>query len=177
MELVLCNRCRCIDYRGKDSLVSLDNACQNLLATHRIISIPFAVVFALGTRRPSLFLSYVLLRDIFIYVLSDYFKHFPQMNKKGAVDPNLSFLKLELLHILCTHEHFIILNLPFPSNDQSPNLSPSPSVNSMVSSLSSFSLALKDPSQSMGELSLEFREQHYLVGLLLCELKNSFDSK
>ena len=98
------------------------------------------------------------------------------MNGQGAGNPNLSFLKLELLHILCTHEHYVILNLPFPCSDQSPNISPSPSMSSITSSLSSFSLAIKDPSQSLGELSTEFREQHFLVGLLLCELKNAFDS-
>ena len=98
------------------------------------------------------------------------------MNAHGMGNPNISFLKLELLHILCTHEHFVILNLPFPCNDQSPNISPSPSMSSIVSSISSFSLAIKDASQSLGELSMEFREQHFLIGLLLCELKNSFDS-
>eukprot|EP00794_Sanderia_malayensis_P007879 gene7879-8730_t len=111
-------------------------------------------------------------RGFVLMLLRNYMK---EMNMKG-VDPNLSFLKLELLHILCTHEHFIVLNLPFPNTDQSPSISPSPSMNSMVSSLSSFSLTIKDAAQAIGELSVEFREQHYLVGLLLCELKNAFDS-
>jgi len=112
-------------------------------------------------------------RGFVLMLVRNYMK---EMNSQGFGNPNISFLKLELLHILCTHEHFVILNLPFPCNEQSPNISPSPSMSSIVSSVSSFSLAIKDASQSLGELSMEFREQHFLIGLLLCELKNSFDS-
>lgn len=37
------------------------------------------------------------------------------MHQAGAaVDKGLTFLKLEFLHILCSHEHHVVLNLPFP---------------------------------------------------------------
>ena len=32
----------------------------------------------------------------------------------AAIEKGLTFLKLEFLHILCSHEHHVVLNLPFP---------------------------------------------------------------
>ena len=56
-------------------------------------------------------------------------------------------------------------------------LSPSPSMNSIMSVGSSMlSMIGRDPG-TIPELSFAFREQHFLVGELLCELKNSFDTK
>ena len=104
------------------------------------------------------------------------------MKEAQSMDRTFSYLKLEFLHILCSHEHYVVLNLPFPTgsgNNESEQqrLSPSPSMNSIVSAGSSIYSMLGRESGTISELSYSFREQHFLVGLLLCEVKNSFDSK
>lgn len=96
---------------------------------------------------------------------------------KAPIEKNLIFLKLEFLHILCSHEHHVVLNLPFPTEAlEKDQVSPSPSMNSIISTASSmFSMMGQEPG-TIPELSYAFREQHFLVGQLLCELKNSFDT-
>lgn len=50
-------------------------------------------------------------------------------------------------------------------------------MNSIMSAGSSMlSMIGRDPG-TIPELSFGFREQHFLVGQMLCELKNSFDTK
>lgn len=95
------------------------------------------------------------------------------------MDKNLIFLKMEFLHILCSHEHYVVLNLPFPSViSETVRISPTPSMNSISSSRSSvYSMMSSHDVAGVVELTHPFRSQHYLVGLLLCELKNGFDSK
>ena len=82
---------------------------------------------------------------------------------------------MELLHIISSHEHYVVLNLPFPSMNDT--LSPSPSISSLGSSASSTYSMMVREHPAIAELSVHFRQQHYLVGLVLCELKNTFDSK
>ncbi|EDO28844.1 predicted protein, partial [Nematostella vectensis] len=60
-------------------------------------------------------------------------------------------LRLELLRIVCSHEHYVTLNLPYPT--------------SLTTSGDTLT-----PGSSMAELSVAFRQQHFLVGLLLSEL-------
>lgn len=91
---------------------------------------------------------------------------------KIGTTPDLVHYKLDLLRIICSHEHYVALNLPFatPYTVLSAPCSPTASVNSN-NSQNSFLNALLNPDNSLyAELSQEFRQQHFLVGLVLTEL-------
>ncbi|CAH1775987.1 unnamed protein product, partial [Owenia fusiformis] len=86
-------------------------------------------------------------------------------------------LKLDLLRIICSHEHYVQLNLPFGSalTPSAPS-SPCPSVASSTSQTSyTSSMTLTERTASLNELSTEFRIQHFLVGLVLSDLTTVLD--
>jgi hypothetical protein len=95
----------------------------------------------------------------------------------AVADLNLSEFKLELYRIICNHEHFVALNLPVDV-DLSLDLITSPTFESPPMSplqpLVSFKLhhggALAQQQQNMAELTREYRQQHFLIGLVLTEL-------
>uniref|UniRef100_A0A8B9TS06 Dedicator of cytokinesis 7 n=1 Tax=Anas platyrhynchos TaxID=8839 RepID=A0A8B9TS06_ANAPL len=70
---------------------------------------------------------------------------------------NLVSLRLDFLRIVCSHEHYVTLNLP--CSLLTPPASPSPSVSSATSQSSGFSTNVQDQ-----------KIQHYLAGLVLTEL-------
>ena len=84
-------------------------------------------------------------------------------------DLNLPEFRLDFLRIVCSHEHYVVLNLPLgtvlyvPPNG-SQQSSPSGSISSTYESLDIPNV------EAMGELSYEFRHFHYLSGLVLSEL-------
>ncbi|XP_041855097.1 dedicator of cytokinesis protein 8 isoform X1 [Melanotaenia boesemani] len=95
-----------------------------------------------------------------------------QMSAKNVSMPTLISMRLEFLRILCSHEHYLNLSLFFSSPASAP-ASPCPSISSQSSGSCSFQeqqriLALFD-------LSQEFKQQHYLTGLLLTELSAALD--
>ncbi|XP_046870241.1 LOW QUALITY PROTEIN: dedicator of cytokinesis protein 7 [Hypomesus transpacificus] len=84
-------------------------------------------------------------------------------------NPTLESLRLDFLRVVCSHEHYVTLNLP--CSLLTPPASPSPSVSSATSQSSGFSTHVQDQKiANMFELSVPFREQHYLAGLVLTEL-------
>ncbi|XP_064416958.1 dedicator of cytokinesis protein 7 isoform X2 [Latimeria chalumnae] len=87
-----------------------------------------------------------------------------------AQNPNaLIALRMDFIRIVCSHEHYVTLNLP--CSTLSPPASPSPSVSSATSQSSAFSSHVQDQRvANMFELSVLFRQQHFLAGLLLTEL-------
>uniref|UniRef100_A0A8C7YTZ1 Dedicator of cytokinesis 8 n=1 Tax=Oryzias sinensis TaxID=183150 RepID=A0A8C7YTZ1_9TELE len=94
------------------------------------------------------------------------------MSAKSVSMPNLISMRLEFLRILCSHEHYLNLSIFFCSPASAP-VSPSPSISSQSSGSCSYQeqqriLALFD-------LSHEFKQQHYLTGLLLTELSAALD--
>ncbi|KAF4014639.1 hypothetical protein G4228_005938 [Cervus hanglu yarkandensis] len=98
--------------------------------------------------------------------------HYKQVATRLQSAPNpavLLTLRMDFTRILCSHEHYVTLNLP--CCPLSPPASPSPSVSSTTSQSSTFSSQAPDPKVvSMFELSGPFRQQHFLAGLLLTEL-------
>uniref|UniRef100_A0A8C5C768 Dedicator of cytokinesis 7 n=1 Tax=Gadus morhua TaxID=8049 RepID=A0A8C5C768_GADMO len=85
----------------------------------------------------------------------------------SAANPTLESLRLDFLRIVCSHEHYVTLNLP--CSLLTPPASPSPSVSSATSS--GFSTHVQDQKiANMFELSIPFREQHFMAGLVLSEL-------
>ncbi|XP_006898913.1 PREDICTED: dedicator of cytokinesis protein 6-like [Elephantulus edwardii] len=98
--------------------------------------------------------------------------HYKQVATRLQSAPNpaaLLSLRMDFTRVLCSHEHYVTLNLP--CCPLSPPASPSPSVSSTTSQSSAFSSQAPDPKvTSMFELSGPFRQQHFLAGLLLTEL-------
>uniref|UniRef100_A0AAQ4PWN5 Dedicator of cytokinesis 7 n=1 Tax=Gasterosteus aculeatus aculeatus TaxID=481459 RepID=A0AAQ4PWN5_GASAC len=80
-------------------------------------------------------------------------------------NPTLESLRLDFLRIVCSHEHYVTLNLP--CSLLTPPASPSPSVSSATSQDQKIA--------NMFELSVPFREQHFLAGLVLSELSVILD--
>uniref|UniRef100_A0A8C3T787 Dedicator of cytokinesis 7 n=1 Tax=Chelydra serpentina TaxID=8475 RepID=A0A8C3T787_CHESE len=97
---------------------------------------------------------------------------YKQVSSKLYSLPNPSILvslRLDFLRIICSHEHYVTLNLP--CSLLTPPASPSPSVSSATSQSSGFSTNVQDQKiANMFELSVPFRQQHYLAGLVLTEL-------
>nr|XP_018911108.1 PREDICTED: dedicator of cytokinesis protein 7 [Bemisia tabaci] len=94
-------------------------------------------------------------------------------------DIMLFSLKLDFLRIVSSHEHFIALNLPFgtPFTSTSAPVSPTPSVGSLTSQSSFISSLLNKDKVNFTELSPEFRQQHYLIGLVLQDLRIILDGQ
>ena len=93
----------------------------------------------------------------------------------SQVDYNLTEYKIQFLRVICNHEHYVQLNLPLkPSlmpviQDESPS-----PPGSLGSGLDEVGLSAMD---FIAELSPEFRQHHYLSGLILGELSVILDSK
>ncbi|XP_046985251.1 dedicator of cytokinesis protein 7 [Schistocerca americana] len=81
-------------------------------------------------------------------------------------------LKLDFLRIVCSHEHFVALNLPFgtPFTPSSAPSSPNPSISSSTSQSSFVSTLVGGDLMSFADLSPAFRQQHFLIGLVLTDL-------
>ncbi|XP_048582972.1 dedicator of cytokinesis protein 7-like [Nematostella vectensis] len=104
-------------------------------------------------------------RGFVFELLKNYCK---EMLYQGSLHSSLGQLRLELLRIVCSHEHYVTLNLPYPTSlYPSEPSSPTTSLSSLSSTTSGDTLT---PGSSMAELSVAFRQQHFLVGLLLSEL-------
>ncbi|ESO12296.1 hypothetical protein HELRODRAFT_158781 [Helobdella robusta] len=91
---------------------------------------------------------------------------------KGTDTTGLLTLKLEFMRIVCSHEHYFTLNLPFnvPSTPSAP---PSPTF-SIASSASQASLVSSGLSSCEKlpfiELTNEYKSQHFLAGIVLSDL-------
>ncbi|XP_035909573.1 dedicator of cytokinesis protein 7 [Anopheles stephensi] len=96
---------------------------------------------------------------------------------KSSSTPDMIHYKLDFLRIVCSHEHFVALNLPFgtPYTVLSAPCSPTPSVTSNNSQNSYISAMTGNDRALYADLSVEFRQQHFLVGLVLQELSNVLD--
>ncbi|KAL8164603.1 UNVERIFIED_CONTAM: Dedicator of cytokinesis protein 7 [Gekko kuhli] len=108
-------------------------------------------------------------RGFVFHLLRSYYK---QINNRllATQNPNtLVALRMDFIRIICSHEHYVTLNLP--CSGLSPPSSPSPSVSSATSQGSAFSSHTQDQRvANMFELSVPFRQQHFLAGLVLMEL-------
>ncbi|EDW04302.1 GH11724 [Drosophila grimshawi] len=95
------------------------------------------------------------------------------ITSKSASSPDLMNYKIDFNRIVCSHEHFVALNLPFGTSYTtiSAPCSPTPSTTSNTSQASygSIERALH------ADLSTEFRQQHFLVGLVLGDLATGME--
>lgn len=114
------------------------------------------------------------------YVFSLIRTYCKQMSAKISSLPDavsLISLKLDFLRIICSHEHYVALNLPFgtPFMPSSAPASPNPSIASSTSQSSFISTLVGGDKMNFAELSTEFKQQHFLVGLVLSDLAAVLD--
>uniref|UniRef100_A0A673M805 Dedicator of cytokinesis protein 7-like n=1 Tax=Sinocyclocheilus rhinocerous TaxID=307959 RepID=A0A673M805_9TELE len=109
-------------------------------------------------------------RGFVFNLVRSYYKQVHINKLHTAQNPSsLTALRMDFIRIVCSHEHYVTLNLPCAT--LSPPASPSPSTSSTTSQSSAFSSHVQDQGVvSMFELSVPFRQQHFLSGLLLAEL-------
>uniref|UniRef100_A0A8C1PKZ6 Dedicator of cytokinesis 6 n=1 Tax=Cyprinus carpio TaxID=7962 RepID=A0A8C1PKZ6_CYPCA len=114
-------------------------------------------------------------RGFVFNLVRSYYKQVHINKLHTAQNPNsLTALRMDFIRIVCSHEHYVTLNLPCAT--LSPPASPSPSTSSTTSQSSAFSCHVQDQGVvSMFELSVPFRQQHFLSGLLLAELSLILD--
>ncbi|XP_067416642.1 dedicator of cytokinesis protein 6 isoform X2 [Emydura macquarii macquarii] len=102
-------------------------------------------------------------------LIRSYYKQISNRLPSAQNPPALVALRVDFLRVVCSHEHYVSLNLPWRS--PSPPASPSPSVSSATSQGSAFSSPAQESRVAgMFELSAPFRRQHFLAGLVLTEL-------
>ncbi|KAM3718831.1 Dedicator of cytokinesis protein [Dirofilaria immitis] len=124
---------------------------------------------------------------------------------ESCVIPTLMLIKLDFLRIIASHEHFVILNLPFVSTNlqnmstshsggsfhsvapvflSSPEVCSSLSISlhhssSQIQPSSPGNLSITNESHGgigLAELTVEFRSQHFLIGLALSDLASVLDT-
>ncbi|XP_069942507.1 dedicator of cytokinesis protein 7 isoform X4 [Cherax quadricarinatus] len=103
-----------------------------------------------------------------------------QMSNKIVSLPDaapLINLKLDFVRIVCSHEHYVALNLPFctPLSALSAPSSPCPSIGSTTSQSSFISTVFGGNRSAFMMLSSSFRKQHFLVGLVLSDLATALE--
>ncbi|XP_023204664.1 dedicator of cytokinesis protein 7-like isoform X1 [Xiphophorus maculatus] len=108
-------------------------------------------------------------RGFVFNLIRSYYKQIANKLHTTQNPSSLNALRMDFMRIVCSHEHYVILNLP--CSTLSPPASPSPSTSSTTSQSSAFSSMVQDQGvATMFELSVPFRQQHFLSGLLLTEL-------
>ncbi len=105
-----------------------------------------------------------------------YLHHLSLQFTLSPKDLNLPEFRLDFYRIVCSHEHYVTLNLPlgvvlYPMGSSSQHSSPSGSISSTFENLDLPNV------EAMGELGVEFRTHHYLSGLVLGELAQTLDGK
>lgn len=113
----------------------------------------------------------------FVFVL---IKNFLKViTTKSSAISEVNHYKLDFLRIVCSHEHFIALNLPFGTpftyNISAP-CSPTLSIKSGNSQHSAVSSGLSNQDKfAFADLTADFRQQHFLIGLMLTEIAQAFE--
>uniref|UniRef100_A0A671UVQ0 Dedicator of cytokinesis 6 n=1 Tax=Sparus aurata TaxID=8175 RepID=A0A671UVQ0_SPAAU len=108
-------------------------------------------------------------RGFVFNLIRSYYKQIANKFHTAQNPSSLNALRMDFTRIICSHEHYVTLNLP--CSTLSPPASPSPSTSSTTSQGSAFSSMVQDQGvATMFELSVPFRQQHFLSGLLLTEL-------
>ncbi|XP_042203401.1 dedicator of cytokinesis protein 7-like isoform X8 [Homarus americanus] len=119
----------------------------------------------------------VMDRGFVFMLMQNYCK---QMSNKIMSLPDaaaLINLKLDFVRIVCSHEHYVALNLPFctPLSAISAPSSPCPSIGSTTSQSSFISTVFGGNRSAFMMLSSSFRKQHFLVGLVLSDLATALE--
>uniref|UniRef100_UPI00398E44B7 dedicator of cytokinesis protein 7-like n=1 Tax=Pristiophorus japonicus TaxID=55135 RepID=UPI00398E44B7 len=85
--------------------------------------------------------------------------HHKELSEKAGARPHLHERRVDFLRIVCSHEHFVTLNVPFRSRNAT-----------QEGNNHSQDTIVRESAVGMFKLSRKFRRQHFLVGLLLEEI-------
>ena len=94
---------------------------------------------------------------------------------------SLIILKLQFMRIICSHEHFVLLNLPFDKiplttkNTEGAGLnnkhsSEKPLLTSKFPTEVSLYMNTTQPFQTVLDLNEEYKKRHFLLGIVLSDL-------
>ena len=118
---------------------------------------------------------YIHVHIYFQFFINYMFFFFFNQFALAPADFNLTEFKLDFYRIVCSHEHYVTLNLPLGAQlypmSGSQSLSPSGFINSAFDELGIPNMEV------MGELSPEFRHYCYLSGLVLAKLAHVLEGK
>uniref|UniRef100_A0A3Q3LNV2 Dedicator of cytokinesis 6 n=1 Tax=Labrus bergylta TaxID=56723 RepID=A0A3Q3LNV2_9LABR len=104
-------------------------------------------------------------RGFVFNLIRTYYKQIANKLHTAQNPSSLNALRMDFTRIVCSHEHYVVLNLP--CSTLSPPASPSPSTSSTTSQSSAFSSMVQDQGvATMFELSVPFRQQHFLSALI-----------
>ncbi|XP_053393820.1 dedicator of cytokinesis protein 7-like isoform X3 [Mercenaria mercenaria] len=118
----------------------------------------------------------------FVFQLIKQYTYEVNLKIKSLTDAtSLRLLHLDFLRIICAHEHYFTINLPFgtPLTPSTNSSSPTPSIASITSQDSQSSYTSTSTITNKGvfyDLTPEFQSQHYLVGLVLKDLSLALDT-
>uniref|UniRef100_A0A452HAP2 Dedicator of cytokinesis 8 n=1 Tax=Gopherus agassizii TaxID=38772 RepID=A0A452HAP2_9SAUR len=149
--------------RFKDDITTIVNVVTSEIETEQAEKINISLAFFL----------YDLLSLMDRGFVFNLIRHYcNQLSNKLNTLPTLISMRLEFLRILCSHEHYLNLNLFFMTSVSAP-VSPSPSLSSQVG-ITHFQ---DQKIASMFDLSADYRQQHFLAGLLFTELAAALDTE
>uniref|UniRef100_A0A674JM19 Dedicator of cytokinesis 8 n=1 Tax=Terrapene triunguis TaxID=2587831 RepID=A0A674JM19_9SAUR len=154
--------------RFKDDITTIVNVVTSEIETEHAEKINISLAFFLYD------LLSLMDRGFVFNLIRHYCNQVRILSNKLNTLPTLISMRLEFLRILCSHEHYLNLNLFFMTSVSAP-ASPSPSLSSQnSSSCSSFQ---DQKIASMFDLSADYRQQHFLAGLLFTELAAALDTE
>lgn len=111
----------------------------------------------------------------FVFVLIKNFLKVITTKSSAIAEANLAEVKLDFLRIVCSHEHFIALNLPFGTPFTYNISAPCSPTLSIKSGNSQHSAVSSQDKFAFADLTADFRQQHFLIGLILTEIAQSFE--
>lgn len=96
--------------------------------------------------------------------------------KSSSSSSEVNHYKLDFLRIVCSHEHFIALNLPFGTPFTYNISAPASPTLSIKSGTSQHSGSTHQDKFAFADLTADFRQQHFLIGLVLVEVSQAFET-
>ncbi|KAF3846180.1 hypothetical protein F7725_003258 [Dissostichus mawsoni] len=110
-------------------------------------------------------------RGFVFNLIRSYYKQIANKLHTAQNPSSLIALRVDFTRIVCSHEHYVILNLPCSTLSPQP-----PPPLHLLHHLTAFSSMVQDQGvATMFELSVPFRQQHFLSGLMLTELSLILD--
>jgi hypothetical protein len=112
----------------------------------------------------------------FVFVLIKNFLKVITSKSSSNTSFEMNHYKLDFLRIVCSHEHFVALNLPFGTPFTYNISAPASPTLSIKSGNSQHSGPTHQDKFAFADLTADFRQQHFLIGLILAEVAQAFET-